>query len=154
MLSVGVSFEQLVGEIAPRLRAALVAAYGVEEGSDAAADAIAWAWEHRDRVVSLTNPAGYLYRVGQTAARRDRRTHRWLPEAPAVELPDVESALFDALDELSEQQRVCVLLVHALGWRQVEVADLLGVTPSTVAAHQRLGLARLRRSLEVSLDEV
>lgn len=154
MLLVGVSFETLMADVAPRLRAALVAAYGVDEGADAAGEAIAWAWEHRDRIVTLTNPAGYLYRVGQTAARRARRTHRWLPDAPSVELPDVEPRLFDALDELSEQQRVCVLLVHALGWRQSEVADLLGVTPSTVAAHQRLGLARLRRSLEVTLDEV
>ncbi|MEM9035759.1 MAG: sigma factor-like helix-turn-helix DNA-binding protein [Actinomycetota bacterium] len=145
---------ELLAEIEPRLRAGLVAAYGPDDGTEAAAEAMAWAWEHRDRIVELDNPAGYLFRVGQTAVRRGRRTHRWLPPAPDVELPDVEPRLFDAIDELTEQQRVSVLLVHALGWRQVDVAELLAVSPSTIAAHLRAGMRRLRHALEVTFDEV
>ena len=70
------SFDQFAQSVTPRLRAALVAAYGVDIGSDAAAEAMAYAWEHWDRVGEMGNPAGYLYRVGQTAARRLRRPER------------------------------------------------------------------------------
>ena len=77
------SARQLVVDLAPRVRAALVAAYGVEAGRDAAAEAVAWALEHPERLRGLDNPAGYLYRVGQTAARRDRRPLGLLPVVPA-----------------------------------------------------------------------
>jgi hypothetical protein len=42
----GRSFEAFVADAEPRLRHALVAAYGFEEGRDAAAEALAYAWEH------------------------------------------------------------------------------------------------------------
>lgn len=61
-------FTSFCTEVEPRLRRALVAAYGPDLGSDAAADAFAWAWEHFDRVDDMANPAGYLWRVGQTSS--------------------------------------------------------------------------------------
>lgn len=69
-------FEALVAATELPLRRALVAAYGEELGREATADALAWAWEHLDVVEGLDNPGGYLWRVGQTAARRARR---WWP---------------------------------------------------------------------------
>jgi hypothetical protein len=32
--------------------------YGQEQGRDATAEALAYAWEHRERVKSMANPAG------------------------------------------------------------------------------------------------
>jgi hypothetical protein len=61
-----VEFEEFAESTGPRLRAALVAAYGPTDGLDAAAEALAYGWE---RLGSMLNPAGYLHRVGQTAAR-------------------------------------------------------------------------------------
>lgn len=142
----------LVVELAPRLRAALVSAYGVEVGADAAAEALAWALEHPDRVEELENPAGYLYRVGQSAARGVRRPLRLLPAEPSEDLPEVEPGLVPALEALSEQQRQVVVMVHAFGWPQVAVAEVLEVSASTVAAHLRRGMESLRVSLEVSID--
>ena len=49
---------------------------GIETGPDVAADAFAWAWEYWDEVRAMANPVGYLYRVGQSAARRHRRWGR------------------------------------------------------------------------------
>jgi len=43
-----------------------------------------------------------------------------------------------------------VVLVHAFGWRQTEVADILGVSPSTIHAHLDRALERLRALMEVS----
>ena len=44
----------------PRLRHAFAAAYGPGRGADAAAEALAWAWEHWARLRDMANPLGYL----------------------------------------------------------------------------------------------
>ena len=46
----GRSFEAFVVEAEPKLRRALVAIHGFEEGRDAAAEALAYAWEHWERL--------------------------------------------------------------------------------------------------------
>ena len=61
-VQVGDSFEEFVGSVSARLRRALVARYGVELGCEAFADALGWEWEHRDQLVAMHNPTGYLYR--------------------------------------------------------------------------------------------
>jgi DNA-directed RNA polymerase specialized sigma24 family protein len=127
----------------------LVAAYGPEVGADAAAEALAYGWEHWSRLAAMANPAGYLYRVGQTAARRARRPQGYLPAPASDELPEVEPRLVPALEELTEMQRTCVLLVHAFGWSQTETAELLDVDPSTVRTHLARGLGKLQAALEV-----
>ncbi len=55
-----------------------------------------------------------------------------------------------ALAKLSEQQRTTVLLVHAFGWSQTDVAQLLHVNVSTVREHLARGLIRLRTTLGVN----
>lgn len=144
-----VRFESFAEEKGPRLRHALVAAYGLDVGADASADALAYAFEHWARVSSMANPSGYLYRVGQTSAERlMRRPARLPPADPSELLPDVSPELVPALEELSEQQRVVVVLVGGLQWRQSEVAELLELSESTVRTHLRRGLAHLRSKLE------
>jgi len=57
------AFDTFVAGCEGRLRAALSATLGVEVGPDAAADALAHGWQHWDRVRSMDNPVGYLYKV-------------------------------------------------------------------------------------------
>ena len=152
MLCIRVIFEQFVEDEGPRLRAGLVAAYGPEVGLDAVSEAMAYGWEHWDRLSSMANPAGYLYRVGQTAARRSRRRGPLMPVPAIDEAHDVEPRLPEALGQLSESQRTCVMLVHAFGWPQTEVAELLGMSVSSVRTHLARGLAKLQSSLEVGSD--
>jgi RNA polymerase sigma factor (sigma-70 family) len=147
---VNVTFEEFVNENGSRLRAGLVAAYGPEVGIDAASEALAYGWEHRDRVLAMTNPAGYLYRVGQTAARQSRRPQGYLPAPNDSEIHGFEPRLVPALERLSEQQRVVVVLVHGYGWSQAEVAELLDVVPSTIHTTLRRALTNLQHDLEVS----
>lgn len=142
-----VSFEEFVGRVEPRLRHALVAATGQERGREATAEALAYGWEHWDRLQDMENPAGYLYRVARTAARRARKSMVALPPVPSGELPWVEPGLPEALARLSQRQRTAVWLVHGLGWQQTEVAELLGVSPDTVWTHASRGLAKLRSAL-------
>lgn len=143
------TFEAFCRQYEPRLRRALAAAYGPAVGVDACAEAMAYLWQHRERVLAMSNPAGYLYRVGQSAARRLRRPGPALFEpAPVPGVPEVEPRLVALLASLSESQRVCVVLVHAYGFTQQEVADILGVDHSTVRTHLARALARLRSDLE------
>ncbi len=99
------TFDSFAREVSPRLRAGLVAAYGTDVGVDATADALAYAWENWDRVKVMASPAAYLFRVGQTSARRSRRKPGHLPVPTAIELPDFEPRLLPSLELLSESQR-------------------------------------------------
>lgn len=144
------TFDDFARRDGVRLRAGLVAAYGPDVGADAAAEALAYGFEHWDRIVQMDNPAGYLYRVGQTAARRELRPSGFLPARPSVGLPDFEPALAPALEALTESQRVSVVLVYALGWSQVDAAELMSIDVSTVRTHIARALSKLRAALEVT----
>lgn len=140
-------FADFFAAVEPRLRRALVAAYGPERGREAASEALAWAWEHRDRLRELTNPVRYLYRVGQSRARPRRR--RILHFRADYSDPWVEPKLARALADMPERQRVAVVLAHGYGWTHAEIAALLGVKATTVQNHIERGLNHLRQALEV-----
>ena len=145
------SFDAFITDASVRLRRAFVARYGVDLGVEACSEAITWAYANRSRLSAMTNPVGYLYRVGQTAVRTQVR---WLraPMFPAevtedgISLPD--EGLQVALAKLSRDQRCAVMLVHAHGYRYAEAAELLDIPVSTLKNHLTRGLARLRRLLE------
>ena len=61
----------------------------------------------------------------------------------------VSRELAAAVRALPLQQRTVVMLVHAFGWSQRDVARLLEVSPSTVREHLDRALVRLNRDLEV-----
>lgn len=151
MLDRAGEFSEFVVVVEPRLRQALAAACGLEDARDATADGLAYAWQHWDRVRTMTNPAGYVYRVARSRARR-RRRRPMFPE-PSSSLPDVEPGLGPALAALPERQRVAVLLVHGWDWSYAEAADLMGISVSTLRNHLRRGLERLRTALGVSIDD-
>jgi DNA-directed RNA polymerase specialized sigma24 family protein len=150
-VSAEASFTSFVERVGRPLRQALIAAYGPDVGVDVAADALAYAWEHWDRVSAMGNPAGYLYRVGQSSARRG--IFRRPPAYERPRLPDgsvwVEPELEGAMAALSRQQRAAITLVHGYGWKITEVAELWGVAFSTVRAHLDRGMSKLRARLGV-----
>jgi RNA polymerase sigma factor (sigma-70 family) len=133
----------------PRLRRALVAVHGGEAGRDAAAEALAYGWQNWERVRTMENAVGYLYRVGQSRARPrrerfapvmvDERADGWFePELPA------------AMERLSERERLAVVLVEGYGWTHRETAELAGVTTSSIQSYLARGLEKLRAHLGVS----
>jgi RNA polymerase sigma-70 factor (ECF subfamily) len=142
------AFADWYAGVEPRLRAALVARFGPEVGRDAAAAALAWAWEHWGRLAEVDNPVGYLYRVGQSRTRR--RKQGWTAvETPPADAP-FEPGLPAALALLSGRQRSVVILVNAYGWSLAETAAVLGITKSSVQTHLERGMASLRQSLGVT----
>jgi DNA-directed RNA polymerase specialized sigma24 family protein len=141
-------FEAFTREGEPKLRRALVAAYGFEDGRDATAEALAYAWEHWERVREMPNAMGYLFRVAQSSRR-----HRRVPVLYDVSgWPDYlfEPGLPAALAALSRRQRMVVVLVHGFGYTLGEVAELTGMRRTTVQNHSDRGLARLRDKLGVT----
>ncbi len=145
-------FERFAADNEVALRRTLVAALGHESGIEAAAIALAYAWEHRARLSTMQNPAGYAYRVGRSRARRRRREPRFHP-VPAHAEAVVEPGLPDALAALSEHQRAAVTMVHAAGWSRHEAAEALQVSVSTLDTHLARGLTRLRSELGVDADD-
>jgi RNA polymerase sigma factor (sigma-70 family) len=135
----------------PRLRRALVATYGGERGREATSEALTYAWQHWESVRVMDNPIGYLYRVGQSRSR-PRRAPQLFPPARRDEMPWTEPELPAALERLSERERLTVVLVEGFGWTLREVADLAGVSISSVQSYLGRGLQKLRQSLKVDQD--
>jgi len=144
------AFHSFVVEAGPGLKRALVAGFGVENGLEATAEALAYGWEHWDRLQTMENPAGYLYRVGQSSATR-RNPDVVLPQPVADSSPWIEPGLPAALVTLTEAQRTAVVLVHTFGHSLSEAAAILGISKSTAQTHVDRGLERLRRELGVEL---
>lgn len=142
--------------VEPRLRRALVAAYGPDLGSEAAADALSWAWENFERVETMDNPAGYLWRVGQTSVRGTTRHRSWMSSEPSFSTTstdaDFKPALVGAMSALPPRQRAAVLLVHGYGYSLSEAADQMGCRIRTLRHHLDRGLVKLRHSLGVTDD--
>ena len=147
-------FDEFVRTEGRRLQLSLVAAHGLAIGSDAAQAALVYCWEHWSRVAEMDNPCGYLFRVGQNAARREYRPVAAAPAAEPILPADFEPGLVEALQELTESQRLAVLLVHGHGYPQTEVASLLDVSDSTVRNHLRRGMAKLRENLGAEHEAV
>ena len=140
-------FDAFVSEATPRLQRALIGSVGSGRAEDCTAEAIAWGYEHRAELATMTNPIGYLFRVGQSKGRRRRtplivsRRDEWTPE--------FEPGLVKALGRLPESQRVAVWLAHGCQWTHAEIASATGTSTSTVATHVARALHRLRRELGV-----
>lgn len=145
-------FTRFVKEVEPGLSYAFYAAYGPEVGSEVTAEALIHAWEQWPRLREMDNPAGYLFRVGQSKARWYHRARACFPQPSPSAIPDVEPKLPDALSHLTRNQRLAVVLVYAMEWTEDEVATLIGRSRSTVRTHLERGLARLRNDLEVTID--
>jgi DNA-directed RNA polymerase specialized sigma24 family protein len=147
------AFTEFAQVAEPRLRLALGAAFGFDMAQEATAEALAFAWEHWDRVQATSNPIGYVFGVGRNRARRSLNRQRvpFLPPVRVSEIPWVEPGLPGALGRLSERQREVIMLLHCFEWSFSEVSEVLGMARGTVQAHERRGMARLRKDLGVAL---
>jgi DNA-directed RNA polymerase specialized sigma24 family protein len=148
----------LLAQVAPGLQRALIASFGLEVGGEATVDALAWAWTRQRRTLALSNPGGYLYRVGTSFARRSirrsamQRDRDQLAVLTDRSVPDCsEPRLTPALAHLSPQQRGAVVLIHGYGFTLTDAADSLGCSISSVRNHLARGMARLRTELGVDL---
>jgi DNA-directed RNA polymerase specialized sigma24 family protein len=151
-----VLFEEFVRTTGERVRRALVAFFGVEIGTEAAAEAMRVAWERWPDVSSMDNPGGFLFRVGQSHARPNVRWARlrttFPSNAAATAQPDQAELidLFAALGQLRPIQRAALVLVRCHGLTYGEAAAVLEINESAVTNHVHRGTRRLREILGVT----
>jgi DNA-directed RNA polymerase specialized sigma24 family protein len=141
------SFTQFAVANEARLRHALIATCGGEVGREVAAEALAYGWEHWERLRRMRNPVGYLYVVGRNLSRRRRPSGPMFVEPAHDQMPEIEPGLPRALTALSERQRTAVVLVHCFQWTLSEVAGLMGVSKTTAQNHLERGMTSLRRQI-------
>jgi RNA polymerase sigma-70 factor, ECF subfamily len=139
---------------------------------DLAQDTFLTAWRSLSEIRDPERFTAWLYRIATNLAhshRRRARIVRWLPwperterqarDLPAIEGPEAQTGEAErvklALATLSMQCRACVLLQLEGGFAQREIAEMLGISESSVGAYVSRGRERFRQAyqrLESDLD--
>jgi len=150
------SFEEFFHAQHARLFGTLCLVTGdAREAEDVMQEAFLKVWERWDRVSTVDDPAGYLYRtafnVFRSSRRRLQRAGRRLagvpPEDPFAAV-DAHQALVAALRRLTPRRRAAVVLTELVGLSSAEAAAALRVRPVTVRVLASQGRAAMREMLE------
>jgi RNA polymerase sigma-70 factor (ECF subfamily) len=148
-------------ELFDRLYVRLVRALFLMTGDALMADELAQetfvrVFERWDRIKGMDSPDGYVFRVGMNLHRsRLRKVRRHGVEfaerfaTDPVAIAEARDEIERALEALTPREREVMVLVAWLGMETTEVADVLGVKPSTV----RVLVARARTKIKVELSE-
>ena len=115
-------------------------------------------WERWDRVGSMDDPTGYLFRTALNAQRSAyRRAVRATKRTLSPQLPtDPYAAAADrdevlrALAAMTPRQRTAVVLTELHGYGTDEAAAAMGIRPGTVRVLVSKGRGALRRTTEPS----
>lgn len=113
------------------------------EAEELTQDAFVRVLERWDRVSTMDNPRGYLYRIAMNAFRSRyrravlaaKRTFGVTPPDDGIATVDERDAAVRALVTLSPRQRAAVILIDLLGYPSEEAARMLGIRASTVRMH-------------------
>jgi RNA polymerase sigma-70 factor (ECF subfamily) len=151
-------FEDLFTAEQHRLFGALCLITGdPHEAEEVGQEAFARLWERWDRVGSMIDPAGYLYRVAMNVLRsryrRARVAARRLVEGTSkdeISEADDRDEVERMLSPLNQQQRSALVLTTMLGYSSDEAGALLGMRGSTI----RVLSTRARAALRAQASEV
>jgi RNA polymerase sigma-70 factor (ECF subfamily) len=152
-----ISFEGFFEAERSRLLRALYLLTGNrEEAEEVLQESFIAVWERWDRVGSMEDPIGYLYRTAlnryrSRVRRAGRAGRRAIGQAHGqdgfAEAEDrVEVAR--ALARLSPRRREAIVLTELLGYGSVDAGQLMGVADATVRRLAQDARAELRTTLE------
>jgi RNA polymerase sigma-70 factor, ECF subfamily len=144
------SFDTWYAREHPRLVATLLLSTGdIELAVDGVDEAFARALEKWGQVSIMESPTGWAFRVALNHARRTARRrafeHRlFIRRAKDVPVPAPAGEVWQVVSGLPPRQREVVVLRHIGDLREAEIAQVLGISRSTVSstlsdAHDRLG---------------
>lgn len=122
------------------LRALYLLTGNTEEAEEIQQDAFLALWERWDRVATMDDPTGYLYRTAMNRHRSGlRRTaraaRRAIGQAHGGDLfaeSDERDALARALATLTPRRRQAIVLTGLLGYGSSEAGRVMGVSDVTV----------------------
>ncbi len=141
----------------PLVRALLVVTADSDLAADLVAEAFSRAYERWNRVQSLDNPTGWVYRVAVNLLRRRSRRQRiertLLRRVPgSVSTVEIDSVpeIWPAIARLPSRQREAVALRYVADLSERQVAEAMGVAEGTASAT----LAAARRRLAADLEHL
>ena len=126
------------------------------EAEEIMQDAFLALFERWDRIQSIEDPVGYLYRtafnrwkrLSRRAARQLRALTDTVNRRDEFAGVDDRDAVDRGLAVLTPRQRAAIVLTEVLGYTSPEAAGMLGVRDVTVRALASQGRAALRKVLE------
>jgi RNA polymerase sigma-70 factor, ECF subfamily len=141
----------------PLYRALWLVTRNRHEAEEIMQDAFLKLWERWDRVSTLDDPEGYLFRTAinlwrsplRRAAVAVRKAIHQIPPDDQMATVEQRDAMARALKPLPSRQRAAVVLLNVLDLSSEEAARILGVQPVTV----RVLAARARATLRKDLGE-
>lgn len=140
-LRITLAFEEFFQTERQRLfRALLLVTHDSAEAEDLMQEAFIRVWERWDRVGTLDDPVGYLFKTAmnlhRSALRRAVAAARRSLRPPAEHDPFEKVIAHDeavrSLAALSPRQRAAVVVTELLGYSSEEAAEILGIRPGTV----------------------
>ena len=125
------------------------------EAEEIMQDAFLKVLERWERVSSVTDPVGYLYRTAMNLFRKRRRraslvlrrTVGLSPQDDEISLIETRVDVVRALASLSPRQRAAIVLTDLLDFNSEEAGRMLGIAPGTVRMHASRARAALARML-------
>ena len=76
-----------------------------------------------------------------------------LPRLKKIPIVVRDKNLGEALQYIIPQKRAVILLSYFAGYNDTEVANILGVSPTSIARRKKSALLRLRELLEVRVND-
>jgi RNA polymerase sigma factor (sigma-70 family) len=143
------SVEEAFTAMAPRLWRALLLYTGNRElADDAASEAFAQAIATSS---SIRDIRGWVWTAAFKIATGEMRRRAEQGEETAVDLPVPEGVdpaslidLVKALEQISDMQRRALILRHYMGYSNVEIARILGSSPSSIGVQLFRSTRKLR----------
>jgi RNA polymerase sigma-70 factor (ECF subfamily) len=125
------------------------------EAEDIAQEAFVRILERWDRVRTVEDPTGYLFRTAMNVFRKRfrramlavRRAATFAPTDDFVEQIAASDLVIRAIAELPTDQRAALIVTSLLGYSSDEAAGILGARPSTVRARATRARAALRDAI-------
>jgi RNA polymerase sigma factor (sigma-70 family) len=125
------------------------------EAEEVVQDAFLSLYERWDRVSSVPDPVGYLYRTAFNAwKKRSRRAARviknlvWPPsDTDEFEAVDARTVVGEALGHLTPRQRAAIVLTELMGLSSEEAGEILGIRAVTARVLASQARASLRERL-------
>jgi RNA polymerase sigma factor (sigma-70 family) len=128
------------------------------EAEELTQDAFLSVYERWDRVGTMDDPSGYLYRTAMNAFRSwhrrsalaAKRTIGLTRPDDAIAMIDEQDAVIRSLAPLSARQRAAVVLIDLLGYSSEEAGRMLGIRASTVRTYAERAHHDLRARMDGS----
>jgi RNA polymerase sigma-70 factor (ECF subfamily) len=154
-------FEALVGPWVAEMYRLAAAIVGVDSAEDVTQDALVDAWRGLPRLRDRTKARAWLHSIVVNRASKHLRARRSRPRLISVAVeesrvhggrdPATDVARRDSLDrafeDLSPDQRACVVLHYSFDFTVPQIAATLGVPDGTVKSRIHAGIQRLRAAL-------